>query len=131
MTAASRIPNASRIKIEVTNQLQQVSGMRIHVIPGVRCRTVVATNPTALISDDRQNRPTLTSHRSVPRPCPGPAEVKALSGGYCVQPAPGAPPGTKKAVIRTRNEASAVQNPAAVRREKAILRAPSCSGRKN
>src|ERR1041385_1411755 len=78
MTAASRIPKANRIKIEVTNQLQQVSGMRIQVIPGARWRTVVATNPTALISDDRQNRPTLTSQRSVPSPCPGPAEAKAL-----------------------------------------------------
>src|SRR5690242_21848653 len=111
MTAASRIPKASRIKIEVTNQLQQVSGMRIHVIPGARCRTVVATKPTALISDDRQNRPMLTSQRSVPMPCPGPAEARALSGGYCVQPAPGAPPGTKKAAIRTRKDVNAVQNP--------------------
>src|SRR5215831_17278237 len=113
MTAASRIPKANRIKIEVTNQLQQVSGMRIHVIPGARWRTVVTTNPTALISDDRQNSPILTSQRSVPRPSPGPADAKALSGGYCVQPAPDAPPGTKKAAIRTRNEVSAVQNPAA------------------
>src|SRR5437868_3155453 len=131
MTAASRIPNASRINIEVTNQLQQVSGMRINVIPGARCLTVVATKPTALMSDDRQNRPILTSQRSVPKPCPGPAEASALRGGYCVQPAPDAPPGTKKAAISTRKDISAVQNPAAVSRGNAIFRAPSCSGRKN
>src|ERR1700736_6030462 len=130
-TAASRMPKARRIRMDVTNHDQQVSGMRSHVMPGARWRIVVATKPTALISEDKQKRPILTSQRSVPTPCPGPADAKALSGGYCVQPAPDAPPGTKNAAIKTKNESSAVQNPAAVSRGKAIFEAPNSSGRKN
>src|SRR5579864_7909935 len=85
----------------------------------------------ALISDDKQNRPMLTSHRSVPKACPGPVEARALSGGYCVHPAPEAPPGTTKAPIRARKDVRAVQNPVAVSRGKAIFEAPNCKGRKN
>src|SRR5438309_8175139 len=83
------------------------------------------------MSDDKQNRPMLTSQRSVPKPCPGPAEARALSGGYCVHPAPDAPPGTKNAAINTKKESNAVQNPAAVSRGNAMFDAPSCKGRKN
>src|SRR5580765_72546 len=91
----------------------------------------VATILTAFIRDDTQNSPMLTSHKSVPSACPGPAVARALNGGYCVQPAPEAPPGTKNAAISTTNERHAIQNPTAVSRGKAIFGAPNCRGRKN
>src|SRR5215472_7216422 len=72
----------------------------------------------------------LTNQRSVPNPCPGPAEVIALNGVYCVHPAPEAPPGTTKAAISTKNESKAVQKPAAVSRGNAMFDAPNCNGRK-
>src|SRR5437660_876976 len=112
MTAAVSTLKASRLKMAVTNHAQQVRGMRIQYIPCTRCFNVVVTKLIALITEARQNRPMLTSHKSVPNPCPGPAEARALSGAYCVQPANDAPPGAKNADIRTRNETSVVQNPA-------------------
>src|SRR6185312_7112955 len=77
------------------------------------------------------NKTMLTSHKSVPKPCPGPAEARALNGGYCVHPAPDAPPGTMKAAIKTKNETKAVQKPTEVSLGKAMFDAPSCKGRKN
>ena len=65
-----------------TNHVQQVSGMRIKVMPRVRSLTVVVMKLTALSTEATQKRPMLVSHKSVPRPCPGPAEATALSGGY-------------------------------------------------
>src|SRR5690242_11602830 len=103
--------NASKLRMAVTNQVQQGIGIRIQVIPGARCFTVVVTKLMALITDPTQNRPILTNHRSVPMPCPGPAATMALKGAYCVHPAMEAPPGTKKAEMRTRNAAKVVQKP--------------------
>src|SRR5579871_2054877 len=130
VSATSRMLNASRIKIDVTNQAQQVRGIRIQVMPGARYLSVVAKKLIALISDDKQNKPILISQRSVPGPCPGPAEARALSGGYCVQPAPEGPPGAKNAAMSTKKETRAVQNPSAVSLGKAIREEPNCSGRK-
>src|SRR5262249_7735172 len=130
IAATNRMPNASRIRIAVTNHAQQGGGMRIQCMPGARFLTVVATKFTAAISEPTQKRPMLTSHRSVPGPCPGPAAANALRGGYCVHPASEAPPGTKNAETKTKNETSVAQNPNMLSLGKVISDAPSCSGRK-
>src|SRR5438270_1942500 len=122
--------NASKMSMAATNHVQQVRGMRIRVIPRVRILRVVVMKLMELRTDAMQNRPILTSHKSVPAPWPGPAAATALSGGYCVQPASDAPPGAKKAASRTKKDTRVVQKPAMLNRGKAISEAPSCSGRK-
>jgi len=99
-------------------------------MPGARIFKVVVMKLMAPITDATQNSPMLTSHKSVPNACPGPAVVIALSGGYCVQPAPDAPPGTKNAAINTKNESRVIQNPDALSFGNAISETPNCSGRK-
>src|SRR6185312_9097412 len=129
-SAASKILKARRLRMAVTNQVQQGSGMRSHFIPGARWFTVVVTKLIALITVPRQNRPMLTSQRSVPAPCPGPAAAIALRGVYCVQPATEAPPGTKNAETSTKKETSVVQKPSMFSHGNAISEVPSSSGKK-
>ena len=77
----------------VTSQVQQVSGMRIRVMPLRAGRPVVAMKLIAPISEAPQKTAMLRIQSVCPMPCPGPAmRPTALSGGYAVQPASGAPP---------------------------------------
>src|SRR5262245_2828147 len=129
-TAAVRTLKASKLRIAVTNHDQQVSGMRIQPMPGARRLTVVVTKLIALMIVAKQKSAMLISQRSVPRAAPGAAAASALSGAYCVQPAPEGPPGTKNAAIRIKKDVRVVQKPAIFSRGKAISEAPSCNGRK-
>ena len=80
IAAASSTEKAPRIKNEFTNQAQQVSGSRIQVIPGARDLMVVVAKLMAPIAEPRQKMAILTSHKSMPQPCPGPALAMALRG---------------------------------------------------
>ena len=80
MPAESNTPNASNPRIAVTNHAQQVSGMRIKVMPFARMSSVVVMKFSAPINAPRQKIAMLMIHRSAPKPSPGPAEGSALSG---------------------------------------------------
>src|SRR5579862_9128874 len=92
------------------NHDQQVSGIRIIVMPLARRSSVVVRKFNAPIRDAIQKIAMLVTHRSAPSPSPGPADWMALNGGYPVQPCSGAPPDTKKAAIITTNPTNVVQN---------------------
>src|SRR5260221_11184766 len=130
ITAAVSTLNGRKLTDGVTNHDQEGRGIRIMLMPGARFWIVVVTKLIALKMVAKQNRPMLTSHKSVPSACPGPDSASALSGAYCVQPAPEGPPGTKNAAISIGNETSVVQNPAMFSRGNAISDVPSCSGGK-
>ena len=70
--AASSTANPSRPRIAVTSQVQQVSGMRIRVIPLQRRSTVVAMKLMAPIREAPQKIAMLRIHRFWPMPSPGP-----------------------------------------------------------
>src|SRR5207237_8773553 len=80
------------------------------------------------IYQSTQNIATLEILRSVPNPCPAPAEVMALSGGYCVQTDIDPPPVTNSAETITTNDSSVVQSDSIFNRGNAIARAPICAG---
>ena len=63
------------------NHAQQVSGMRIMDMPFARMSRVVVIKFRALINAPMQKSAILITHKSAPRPSPGPADCKALSGG--------------------------------------------------
>ena len=66
----------------VTSHVQQVSGMRIRVMPLQRRSTVVAMKLIAPISEAPQKIAMLRIHRFCPMPSPGPVSGPApLSGG--------------------------------------------------
>jgi len=86
MPAESSTPNASKPRIAVMNHDQQVSGMRIMLIPLARMSSVVVMKLRAPISDAIQKIAMLVIQRSAPRPSPGPEDCSALMGAYPVQP---------------------------------------------
>ena len=66
----------------VTNQFQQVSGMRIRVMPGPRSSITVAIMLMAVSREAIEKRPMLKNQSVWPSPSPGPAIAPtALSGG--------------------------------------------------
>src|SRR3954468_20366127 len=92
------------------NHDQQVSGMRIRVIPLARRSSVVVMKFSAPKREATQNIAIAVIQRSAPRASPGPADGSALSGGYPVHPWSGAPPCTKKAHKMTIKPTKVVQN---------------------
>src|SRR5260370_42126986 len=92
------------------NHDQQVSGMRIMVMPLARISSVVVRKFSAPISDAKQKIAMLGIHRSVPSPSPGPACCTALSGGYPGHPCSGAPPETKNGERSTTYPTNGDQN---------------------
>ena len=96
--------------------------------PARRCSRTVAMKLIALSVDATQNTARLTIQSVCPPPCPGPATAPtALSGGYAVHPDNGAPPGTKNAASRIRNEAAVNQNERLPRSGNAIRSRQSAS----
>src|SRR5208282_3489800 len=81
MPAESRTPKASRPRMAVMNQDQQVRGMRIMLMPLARMSSVVVMKLRAPMSDAMQKTAMLMIHRSAPRPSPGP-DVKRRSTHY-------------------------------------------------
>jgi hypothetical protein len=80
--AASSTAKPSSPRIAVTSQVQQVSGMRIRLMPLQRRSTVVAMKLMAPISEAPQKIAMLRIHRFWPMPSPGPVSGPApLSGG--------------------------------------------------
>src|SRR5271168_2496745 len=111
MPADSSTPNASNPRIAVMNHAQQVSGMRIMVMPGARRSMIVVMKLIAPISDAAQKNAMERIHMFWPMPRPGPAmDPSVESGEYAVHPLIGAPPSTKNAAIRQQNEMNVVQN---------------------
>src|SRR5947209_18036839 len=106
-TAAKRAEKAVRASPEVTNHAHTVSGRRIMVMPRPRHLSGVAIRLMDWKIWAKQKIPMLVSQRSMPVARPGPAEARAESGGYAVQPAMGAPRGTKKGAS-TRQKARGV-----------------------
>src|SRR5579862_3075740 len=106
------------------NQDQQVSGMRIMVMPLARRSSVVVIKFNAPISEAMQKIAMLVIHKSAPSCSPGPDELSALSGGYPVQPCSGAPPDTKNAAMIVMNPTKVVQNESMFRTGKAMSGAP-------
>src|SRR5580692_7705595 len=127
--AAIRTENESRLRIDVTNQFQHVSGMRINVMPGPRSSITVAIMLMAVSSDEIENKPMLKNQRVWPSPSPGPAMApSALNGGYAVQPESGPPPTARNDAISSVKDAAAIQKDARFNRGNAMPGAPSCSG---
>ena len=114
----------------VTSQVQQVSGIRISLMPLQRRSTMVAMKLMAPISDAPQKMAMLTIQRVWPKPSPGPVTGPApLSGGYAVQPERGAPPCTKKAATITTSARKVVQKDIMFSTGNAMSSAPIWIGR--
>src|ERR1700676_172146 len=122
--AESSTPNASKPRIAVINQAQQVSGMRIMVMPLARISSVVVIKLSALINAPMQKSAMLITHKSAPSPSPGPAEGSALSGGDPGQPCSAAPPPTKTPATTTVYPTNVIQNDSMFRTGKAMSAAP-------
>src|SRR4051794_673549 len=112
----------------VTNHDHTVRGSRIMDMPSARARSVVTIRLMELTHDATQNIAMLSSQRSIPRACPGPALGSALSGGYCVHPDSGAPPLASSEATITSQETNVSQNPSAFSVGKAIRHEPICAG---
>src|SRR5947209_5277560 len=130
-TAARRAEKAVRASPEVTNQAHTVSGRRIMVMPRPRHLSGVAIRLMDWNIWAKQKIPMLVSQRSMAVARPGPAEARAESGGYAVQPAVGAPPVTKNDASMRKKARRVVQKEREFRRGNAMRRsgAAICSGR--
>ena len=84
----------------------------------------------APIREAPQKMAMLTIQSVCPKPSPGPVCGTALSGGYAVQPASGAPPCTKKADTMTTRATSVVQKDSMFSTGNAMSSAPIWMGRK-
>src|SRR5271155_478684 len=109
--AAKRTAKLSKLRIAVISQAQQVSGMRMSVMPLHRRSTVVTIKFKAPSKEPTQKSAMETAQRFCPIPSPGPALLPtALSGGYAVQPEIGGPSLTNRVATREHKAKNVTQN---------------------
>src|SRR5208283_5316571 len=121
----NRTAKLNKLRMAVMSHAQQVTGIRMSVMPLHRKSTVVVMKFNAPSKEPTQKSAMETAQRFCPIPCPGPATLPtALSGGYAVQPEIGGPSGTNRVATNAQRAKNVTQNESMFKVGKAISSAP-------
>src|SRR3990172_13434523 len=120
-------PTDSMKMTAAVSSIQTTTGKRNQVRPGARMFIAVVRKLTPPKRNDANSKASASSQRFMPQPTPV-YSILAESGGYPVQPAAAAPPGTKNEAMSTTEARKKTQKESMFNLGKAMSLAPIVKG---